>query len=188
MKALNNKSGILAAKSFGLGLILLLVFAIELTTWTIENVIVPSSIAIAETIMFGIKELNNWCDAQIEPKSKQVLAIKAVAIAGLLMPATEGILVTNPVLPSSNEVIVISPRCTQTNVKVTTLASSKAIMEVSASEPKRGRGRPKKSIECPQTSVKPAIGMNTVPPGKVINQLMEISTIEPKRGRQKKST
>jgi hypothetical protein len=36
--------------------------------------------------------------------------------------------------------------------------------------------------------VKPAIGMNTVPPGKAINQLMEISTIEPKRGRQKKST
>ena len=139
MKTLNSKSGILAAKSLGLGLVLLLVFAIELITWIIENVIVPSSIAIAETIMFGIKELNNWCDAQIEPKSKTVFAIEAVAIAGLLMPASERILVTNPVLPSSNEVIVISPRCTQTNVKVTTLASSKAIMEVSVSEPKRGR-------------------------------------------------
>jgi len=180
MKALNNKSGILAAKSFGLGLILLLVFVIELTTWTIENVIVPSSIAIAETIVFGIKELNNWCDAQIEPKSTTVLAIKAVAIAGLLMPATERILITNPVLPSSNQIIAISPRCTQTNVKTTieinVVLPIKEVIEVSVIQPKR-KGRPKKSVECTEA--------NAVSP---INELIEVSVIQPKqRGRQKKS-
>jgi len=124
MKTLNTSTGILAVKSISLGLLLLIVYLIQVTIWAVQNIAIPSGIAIAKMIAIGIEALNEWADAQADCPQ---LAIAPCRVIAFLAPAKARVLVTKPVLPSSNNVIAIAPRSFKP-------------------EAKKQKGRPKKQL------------------------------------------